>query len=292
MKKKKQHIPAYPYVVRQKWIFLIDKAGWSFRKVAMEYYVSAKTVHKWYYTHKNKRSVFVKKAQPALKLTKEIREFIEHEKKKANPGPKKLSLMIKRQFDVSLSSTVVYRFLKKKNLVKKPQKRLPWYKPLKDPIIPERPGELVQIDIKYVWIDNKRKYQRTFVDVYTGIPFVHIGNKKDDDTTIQAFKLAEEYFPFRIDGIQTDNGGEFRGTFHNYIVGCGIPHYFIPKKSPQWNGCVERFHRTIDEEYYRNTNKKSFPTLSEYLRWYRYDRISLSMNLYGLTPEEKWLKYS
>lgn len=287
MKTTKQYIPAYPSVVRHKWVFLHDSAKWSFRKIASEYHVSVKTVHKWYHRTKYKKSYVSKKIQPATKLTREIKAFIEQEKRKANPGPLKLSLMIKRQYGVKVSSTIVYRYLKKKGLIRRPQKKLPWYTPLKRPIVPQRPGELVQLDIKYIWSDGKRKYQRTLVDVYTGIPFAHIGTSKDDDTTIEAFKQAVQYFPFRIDGIQTDNGGEFRGTFHQYLVSEGIAHYFIPKKSPQWNGCVERLHRSMDEEYYLNPNKNSFPTLQSYLKWYRYERVSLSKNLYGLTPQEK-----
>jgi transposase len=290
MKTKKQHQPAYPSVVPQKWVFLIDSAHWSMRKVAREYYVSVKTVHTWYHRTKYGKQYVPKKVQPATKLTGEIKRFIEYEKKKANPGPLKLSLMIKRQYGVTVFSTIVYRYLKKKGLIRRPQKRLPWYTPLKTPVVPQRPGELVQCDIKYVWQEGKRKYQRTFVDVYTGIPFAHIGTSKDDDTTILAFKQAVRYFPFRIDGMQTDNGGEFRGTFHQYLVSEGIAHYFIPKKSPQWNGCVERLHRSMDEEYYLNPNKTSFPTLNSYLKWYRYERISLSKNLYGLTPQEKLLE--
>jgi transposase InsO family protein len=257
------------------------------RKVTKEYHVSVKTVHTWYHRSKYGKKYVPKRIQPATKLTREITAYIEHEKHKANPGPLKLSLMIKRQFGVSVSSTIVYRYLKKKKLIRRPQKKLPWYTPLKEHIYPKRPGELVQLDIKYVWIDGKRKYQRTFVDVYTGIPFAHIGTSKDDDTTITAFKQATAYYPFRIDGIQTDNGGEFRGTFHHHLLEQGIAHYFIPKKSPQWNGCVERLHRSMDEEYYLNPNKESFPTLGSYLKWYRFERISLSKNLYGLTPQEK-----
>jgi len=287
MNKRKQHQPAYPSVIRHKWVFLIDTAKWSMRKVAKEYHVSVKTVHTWYHRSKYGKKYVPKRIQPATKLTREITAYIEHEKHKVNPGPLKLSLMIKRQFGVSVSSTIVYRYLKKKKLIRRPQKKLPWYTPLKEHIYPKRPGELVQLDIKYVWIEGKRKYQRTFVDVYTGIPFAHIGTSKDDDTTITAFKQATAYYPFRIDGIQTDNGGEFRGTFHHHLLEQGIAHYFIPKKSPQWNGCVERLHRSMDEEYYLNPNKESFPTLGSYLKWYRFERISLSKNLYGLTPQEK-----
>jgi len=287
---KQQHEPAYPYVVRKKWVFLIDHRGWSMRRVAREYLVSVKTVHKWYHRMQKPEGRYqTKKPQPALKLTPEIRQFIVQEKAKANPGPQKLAFMIHRTFGVSVSSTIVYRFLKRRGLIRKPQKKLPWYQPLKNPIIPTQAGALVQIDIKYVWRGGKRKYQRTFLDVYTGIPFAHISESKDDDTTIQAFLQAERYFPFPLTGVQTDNGGEFRGDFHRYLKTHGIHHFFIPKSSPQRNGSVERFHRTIDEEFYRNPNKEAFPTLASYLHWYRYERISLSHRLYGLTPQEKWL---
>lgn len=264
------------------------------RKVAREYQVSVKTVHKWYHRMKRGvRSYVPKKSQPATKLTREIRSYIERERAKVNLGPRKLALMIEKEFGISVSSTIVYRFLKRKGLIQKLQrKRSPWFTPLKDRIVPTQPGELVELDIKYVWIGGKRKYQRTFVDVYTGIPFAHVSEHKDDDTTISALGEAQEYFPFPIRRIQTDNGGEFRGSFHCFLREQGIHHVFIPKGSPQWNGTVERFHRSIDEEYYRNPNRfKYFPTLSSYLRWYRYERISLSKRLYGLTPQEKWLEY-
>lgn len=258
------------------------------RRVAKEYQVSVKTVHKWY--HKPRKQYISPKGQPALKLTSELRQFIEVEKHRANPGPKKLSLMIVRRYGIRISSTVIYRFLKKKGLIKRPQKRLPWYTPLKEPIIPTYPGERIELDSKYIWHSGRRRYQRTFVDVYTGIPYAHIGDTKDDDLTIVAFKEAEAYFPFTMHGVQTDNGGEFRGTFHQYLTERGISHYFIPKKSPQWNGAVERFHRTIDEEYYQN-HTQSFSTLEEYLYWFMYERIHLGKYVYGLTPYEKLLEY-
>lgn len=291
---KAQHVPAYPPQVRRKMYFLLERAGWTGKRISSEYSISTKTLYKWRRKDRNDRSYRCKKSQPALKLTNEIKVFIEKEKRLTNPGPRKLSLMVKRQFNVSLSTTVIYRFLKKRNLILRPQKKLPWYTPLKKKIIPKKPGIAVQMDAKHVWLDGRRKYQRTFVDVYTGYHFAMVVDTMESQDTITAFEAAERFFPFDILGVQSDNGSENRGEFHQYLGTRGIAHYFIPKRSPQWNGAVERAHRSIDEEYYRNLNRP-WHTISEYNRWFNCDRIHLGKYLNGLTPHEKyrqWLKVS
>ena len=287
---KKQHIPAYPAVVRKKWSFLLYKAGWTADKVCKEYGISRKTLYKW--IKKDKQLAIYKspKPQAALKLTNEIRIFIEQQKKLTNAGPKKLAIMIEKEFGVKVSSTIVYRFLKKKGLVRKPQKKLPWYTPMKEKIIPQAPGELVELDIKYVYKQGKLEYQRTFLDVYTRMQYVHVSDSKDADTTIEALKEAIDYFPFDLKAIQTDNGGEFRGRFHNYLQENNFEHYFIPKSSPQWNGCVERAHRSIDEEFYFNVFSPH-SNVDEYMHWYNTQRPHLGKNMNGLTPMEKYLQW-
>jgi transposase InsO family protein len=97
---------------------------------------------------------------------------------------------------------------------------------------------------------------------------------------VHAFTLAEKYFPFAILSVQSDNGSENRGDFHQYLGTRGITHYFIPKRSPQWNGAVERAHRSIDEEYYRNINRP-WNTIREYNRWFNRERIHLGKYLNG-----------
>jgi len=104
--------------------------------------------------------------------------------------------------------------------------------------------------------------------------------------TIEAFKEAEQMFPFKILGVQTDNASENRGVFHQYLGQQGIAHYFIPKSSPNWDGTVERAHGVIDQEFYLNPNRP-WKTLKEYLHWYNHERIHLGKYLNGLTPVEK-----
>src|SRR3990167_4262835 len=112
---KRQHMPAYPAVVRRKWYFLLERAGWTAERISKEYGVSKKTLYKWRHKDRGDRTYHPKRPQPKLKLTNDIRSFIEREKRLTNPGPKKLSLMVKRRYGVSISTTAIYRFLKRRN---------------------------------------------------------------------------------------------------------------------------------------------------------------------------------
>ena len=62
------------------------------------------------------------------------------------------------------------------------------------------PGDVVQMDAKYIWEDNLRKYQRTFIDIYTGIQFATVTSTMTSEDTVNAFLEAEKYFQFKILG--------------------------------------------------------------------------------------------
>lgn len=143
------------------------------------------------------------------------------------------------------------------------------------------------MDVKYVYQLGKRNFQFSVFDPYTKKYYFSIFKTKESINAINTFKLAEKYFKFKILSIQTDNGSEFRGIFHDWLQNNNIPHYFIPKKSPWWNANVERVHRTIDDEYYQNTNR-IWNTPYEWLEYYNFKRIHLTLN--GLTPHEKYLE--
>jgi len=254
--------------------------------------IARKTYYKWYaLDHGEKRPLHkARQQQPQLKMTPEVCALVEREKAYTNYGPAKMRLLLKRRLGITVSATIIYRYYKRKKLIRRPQKRLPWYTPLIDPVIPQKPGELVQVDTKYVWLEGRRKFQRTFVDVYTGLHHAVIVATLEAQATIVAFHEAQQIFPFTILGVQTDNGSENRGVFHQYLGEHGIAHYFIPKNSPNWNGAVERAHGVIDQEYYLNP-LRPWHSLTEYLHWYNYERIHLGKYLRGLTPIEKLRSY-
>lgn len=116
-------------------------------------------------------------------------------------------------------------------------------------------------------------------------------DSRDALSSIYAFKKAKRHFPFIISGIQTDNGGEFRGKFHDYLVRTKIVQRYIPKRSAPWNGKVERAHRSCDDEYYLNPYRP-WKTIAEYVRWYNYERPHLGKGMNGMTPHQKLLLYA
>jgi len=271
--------------------FLVEHAGRTIKEVCGLYFISKKTYYKWRAVDRGTRDHIPRKEHPQKKIKGEVRICIEKEKLRLNYGPKKMRLLIKRRFGIAISTTAIYKFYLKRGLVRRPQKKLPWYKPLKDHIIPEKPGEVVQTDVKYVWLDNQRKYQHTFIDIFTGFHYAVICDTLEAKDTINAFIEAEKVFPFKILGIQSDNGSENRGDFHQYLSQRGIAHYFIPKSSPNWDGAVERAHGVIDQEFYLNPTRP-WKTLSEYLQFYNYERIHEGRYLNGLIPIEKFEQFN
>lgn len=286
----KKQAAAYPPKVRSKWYFLVEKAGKTVNEVCDLYFISRKTYYKWRAHDGGSREYVPRKEHPHTKIKGLVKIFIAEEKLRVNYGPKKMRLLLKRRFNLEISTTALYKFYKKKGLIRRPQKKLPWYRPLRDPVIPCRPGDVVQVDTKYVWQDNQRKYQRTFVDIFTGFHHAVVCDTLESRATVRAFEEAEKIFPFKILGVQNDNGSENRGEFHQYLGQRGIVHYFIPKSSPNWDGAVERAHGVIDQEFYLNA-KRPWKTLREYLHWYNYERIHLGKYLNGLIPIEKVEQY-
>jgi transposase InsO family protein len=212
-------------------------------------------------------------------------------KEQYNFGPKKMALYLKANHDVTVSPTAIYKYYKKRRLIRKPQKKLPWYTPMKEPFYASRPGENVQADVKYVpGEDRTWAYQFRFTDAYTNMQYAVDCLDKSSASAINAFRRAVQSFPFKITGIQTDNGGEFRGLFTLYLKTRGISHRFIPKRSAPWNGKVERANRSVDDEYYLNP-ERPWRSLADYTRWYNRERPHLGKNMNGFTPFQKFQEF-
>lgn len=232
----------YPRNVRFRWYLQVEKEQRSVKEVCAIFGIARKTYYKWYaHDHgQGPRAYRQDKRQPNLKLTPEVCSLIEREKRRTNYGPLKRQLLLKRRLDIDCSTTIIYRYYLRKKLIRRPQKRLPWYRPLTEPIIPGKPGELVEMDTKYVWMHGTRQYQRTFVDIYTGFQHAVVVGSLEAQDTITAFKETERLFPFTILGVQSDNGSENRGDFTT-ILGCEELLITLSPRTPptgraRWNG--------------------------------------------------------
>lgn len=279
-----------PKELRARWYLQVEKYGKRVDDVCEIFGMSRKTYYKWYRKdHPIERGAGrpPRKMHPDTKILGHIRVVIVETKQKYNYGPKKMSIFLKREYKVDVSPSALYKFFKKKRLIRKPQKKQKWYTPLKQPYRAVFPGENIQLDVKYVpGMNMTWNYQYRFIDVVTNMQFAVTKEARNARTTIETFKQAKKYFSFPITGIQTDNGGEFRGKFHEYLVRNKIPHRYIPKRSAPWNGKVERANRSVDDEYYLNPHRP-WKSISEYVDWYNTDRPHLGKHMNGLTPQQK-----
>src|SRR5512136_987135 len=165
------------------------------------------------------------------------------------------------------------------------------------------PGYLGAQDTYYVGTIKGvgRIYQQTFVDTYTKVAFVKLYDRKN--ALVAADLLNDQVLPFfeqeeiRLLSILTDRGTEYCGALEHheyelYLAIEDIDHTKTRARSPQTNGICERFHRTIQEEFYAIAFRKKIynsvdelqADLNQWLHDYNHERTHSGKYCFGKTP--------
>ena len=165
------------------------------------------------------------------------------------------------------------------------------------------PGYLGAQDTYYVgYIKGVGKiYQQTFIDTYTRVAFAKVYDRKN--ALVAADILNDKVLPFyqeqRVEllRILTDRGTEYCGAreHHEYQLYLNIEdidHTKTKAKSPQTNGICERFHRTMQDEFYAIAfRKKLYNSLEElqsdidqWVDFYNSERPHSGRYCFGKTP--------
>ena len=148
----------------------------------------------------------------------------------------------------------------------------------------------VEIDSVILYINSIRHNFMCCIDIHTKFAHVRkvktISSKQAQITFMEFEKLSQH----KIHTVQTDNGSEFFKYFHAYLEKQNIKHQFIYPKSPKINGVVERFNRTIQEEFINRNDEiyydqdKFLVKLDQYLTWYNTKRPHMSLGY--LSPRQ------
>jgi IS30 family transposase len=109
-----------------------------------------------------------------------------------------------------------------------------------------------QADSTHVLFEGARRYLVTAIDTALKFAFVACYSQLSSRSALDFFKRLQSVYPLPIKSVQTDNGSEFLGEFESYINKIGIAHLFSYPRCPKINGCVERFNRTLKEEFVYN----------------------------------------
>lgn len=204
---------------------------------------------------------------------------------------------------VHLHPRTIGKIIKQEGLTRKYKVRRIQYKYVK---VPLRPGELVEIDVKYVpdRIDGMRYYQYTAVDVATRWRYIAIYDNQSNMNSIQFLKSVMHRFPYKIRSIKTDNHAIFTNRsvgypksidpvhyrIHPLDVFCKkntIIHYLIDKGKPAQNGTVERSHRSDQESFYDRITYSSPEELRYKMRlWNMYYNDLYHCSLEGKSPNQ------
>ncbi len=169
------------------------------------------------------------------------------------------------------------------------------------------PGYLGAQDTYYVgYIKGMRKiYQQTFFDTYAKVATVKLYDRKialvaTGMLNDRVIPLYDEY-GIPLIRILTDRGIEYCGArehheFQLYLAVEDSDHTTTKAKSPQTNGICERFHRTIQDEFYATAfRKKIHNTIEElqvdvgvWLEYYNNERAHSGKHCYGKTLMQTW----
>lgn len=114
---------------------------------------------------------------------------------------------------------------------------------------PNYPGEMVQIDSITVFKDGIARYLITGVDLYSRFAFSFTYKSLSSKMALDFMKKFQNVAPFKISNIKTDNGHEFLGHFEEYLKNQSITQFFSYPRTPKSNAFVERFNRSIQEEF-------------------------------------------
>ncbi|MDL5511109.1 IS481 family transposase [Arenibacter sp. M-2] len=165
------------------------------------------------------------------------------------------------------------------------------------------PGYLGAQDTYYVGSVKGigRIYAQTFIDTYCKVSFVKLYDRKNAITA--ADLLNDRVIPFSqqkglpLLRILTDRGTEYCGKrehheYQLYLTIEDIDHTKTKAKSPQTNGICERFHKTMQNEFFFVAfRKKVYKSIEElqndldqWIGWYNTERTHTGKHCYGKTP--------
>lgn len=204
---------------------------------------------------------------------------------------------------IDIHERTVGKILKNEGLVRKYKVRRIKYKYIKAQL---RPGELVEIDVKYVpqRLFGNQYYQYTATDVASRWRHLAIYAEQSNYSSIKFMKEIIKRAPFHIRAIKTDNHSTFTNRYTGYEKSADplnprlhpldifclkneIDHYLIDKGKPAQNGTVERSHRSDNDRLYRRINFVGAEDLRCRVRlWNMYYNDLRHCGLNGKTPNQ------
>ncbi len=293
---------------RLRWVKMVEENNLKLKDVIEVFPYSERTLKRWLkeYREKGIKGLIPKSTAPKtyrIETPINIKERVIDLRKRYKLCALKLKWKLEKQ-GIKIHERTIGKILKKEGLVRKYRVKKIKYKYIK---ALRQPGELVEIDVKYVpgRIKNKRYYQYTAIDTASRWRYLKIYEEQTSYHSILFLKEVIEKFPHKIQSVKTDNGAIFTNrytggnlkrhdlshkTIHSLDVFCrenNIIHYLIDPGKPAQNGTVERSHREDQQKFYEQNKFKNIKDLEKKLiKWNVFYNNLEHCGLNGKTPNE------
>ena len=207
-------------------------------------------------------------------------------------GPIQLAEELDKQAKIILSSTTIWRILKRtKTRYTREYKR--WKQEPKLYCL-DNPGQELQMDACYPYGRSRPIAQFDAIDDCCRYVYGKIYHTENDSNAIDFVKNLINNAPFQIKSIRVDN--RYGKRFQSFCEYVGIELIYNDPYTPKQNGKIERFHKTVKRElYWRHCSFKDNAELlqyklTQYLKHYNYDRKHSGYGMNRLTPIQKLAK--
>lgn len=235
-----------------------------------------------------------------------IKEEIVSLRKKKKICAKKLYWELRDQ-GLPVKERTIGKILKQENLTRRYRVKKVKYKYLKALL---KPGELVEIDVKYVpgKVAGRRYFQYTAIDCASRWRYLAVYDNETNFHSVLFLKEVIKRFPYKIESIKTDNGAIFTNRYQTYkrsdssvktlhaldqfCAENNLIHYLIDPGKPAQNGKVERSHRSDQEAFYDQNTFNSFSDLQIKLVLWNIEYNNLRhCGLNGISPNQYLANY-
>ena len=300
---------------RRRLAALIVDEGWPIRRAAERFQVAPATASKWATRYRAGESLTDRSSRPhhsPTRLPRRRERRIVALRFTRRWGPHRLS------YHLGIPRSTIERVLARYRMPLLAHidqaTGLPVRKPRPVRYELPHPGDLVHVDIKKlgripdggghrmlgrtVGTRNNGKRGRGYaflhhaVDDHSRLAYSEILTNERKETAAAFWERARDYFReagFEVRAVLTDNGACYRSRAFAHALGDGVKHRFTRPYRPQTNGKVERFNRTLAQEWayaaVYGSEEARAATYDTWLHHYNHHRPHTGIG--GQTPSDR-----
>ena len=174
--------------------------------------------------------------------------------KRPTYGTRRMAASVSRELDMPVNRKQIQRIYRKTGVISPQKTKKEIMRSNKKLLKPTGPDQLWESDMTYVWCGRDGWcYCFNVIDVFTRKWISYSFDVRADkhaavDSIVNAIAITGSNCSQLV--IRTDNGSQFVSrTFQDAIISLGAKQEFIRYHTPEQNGHVESFHKTLKKEY-------------------------------------------